>query len=292
MDEPVCIVTGATRGIGRAIASGLVERGARVVLACRDSARGNETARAIERSESNPVEVLVVDLARPVSIRKAMAEALERFPRIDVVVNNAGVWSARREETADGTERTWATNVLGYFLVSHLLGARLAARGKARVVNVASGLAHSLDLGDVEFTRRPYRGIDAYAQSKQCNRMLTRAFARRWMARGVTVNAMHPGFTRTDAFREGGGWQGRVAGLGARLFGKPPHRAADTAIWLATSPEVDGVTGAYFQDRRELMCPFADSAAEDALFDLCARMTGVTDVHHDANGKGAHPCAS
>ncbi len=278
-DMPVCIVTGATRGIGHAIAAGLAERGNHVVIACRDALRGQDAARAIERERSCRVDVFAVDLARPASIRAAMSEVLERFPRIDVLVNNAGVWSTRREETADGIERTWATNVLGYFLVSHLLLPRLADRRRgmtaARVVNVASGLAHSLDLGDVEFRQRRYRGIDAYAQSKQSDRMLTRAFARRWLSRGVTINAMHPGFTRTDAFRDGGGWQGRVAGMGARLFGKSPRRAADTALWLATSSEVEGVSGAYFQDRRELPCPFADIEREDALYELCSRMTGA-----------------
>jgi NAD(P)-dependent dehydrogenase (short-subunit alcohol dehydrogenase family) len=287
-DRPVCMVTGATRGIGRAIAEGLAAH-ARVILACRDEVRGREVARAIAGG-SDRAEVLVVDLARPASIHAAMAEVVERFPRIDVLVNNAGVWSTAREVTADGIERTWATNVLGYFLVSHLLGPHLSQR--ARVVNVASGLAHSLDLADVEFTRRRYRGVDAYAQSKQCNRMLTRAFARRWMQRGITVNAMHPGFTRTDAFGAGGGWQGRVAGVGALIFGKPPRRAADTAIWLATSRDVDGITGAYFQDRREVPCPYADVDKEDALHDLCAHMTGVDPARRDLNGAGVQPCAS
>ena len=243
-----------------------------MILACRDEARGREIARTISGG-AHAAEVLAVDLSRPGSIRAAAAQVATRFPTLDVLVNNAGVWSTTRKETPDGLERTWATNVLGYFLFSHLLESRLSEG--ARVVNVASGLAHSLDLGDVELTRRRYDGLTAYAQSKQCDRMLTRAFARRWQRRKITVNAMHPGFTRTDAFAAGGGWQGRVAGLGALLFGKSPRRAADTAVWLATSPEIEGVTGAYFQDRRELPCPFADVAKEDALFELCARMTGV-----------------
>lgn len=269
------LVTGATAGIGRAIARGLAAHGSRVVLASRDRARGLEAADDIARATGAEVELLEVDLAEQRSIRRAAAEALERFGRIDVLVNDAAVWSVRRAETAEGIERTWAVNVLGYFLLTHLLTERLVASAPARVVNVASGLAHSLDLDDVELRRRSYRGVTAYAQSKQANRMLTRAFARRLTARGVTVSAMHPGFTRTEAFAKGGGVQGALAGLGARLFGKPPERGADTAIWLATAPELAGIGGGYFEDRCERACEHTDEAAEEALYALCERMTGV-----------------
>lgn len=265
-------MTGATRGIGRAIAMGLAERGGRTILAVRDRERGLEVRHEIaHRTETEP-ELLIVDFADPASIERAADEALERFERIDVLVNNAAVWSVDRVETPRGVERTWAVNVLGYFHFTQRIAPRLRQSAPARIVNVASGLAHSLDLEDVEFSRRRYRGIDAYAQSKQANRMLTRAFARRFAAEAVTVNAMHPGFTRTKAFAKGGGLQGFVAGMGAFLFGKAPEKAADTALWLALSPEVEGLSGGYFQDRVELPCQHTDEAAEEALFDLCERM--------------------
>lgn len=274
--HPTALVTGATAGIGRAIAEGLAQRGFRVVLACRSRGRGLEAADAIERDTGSPCELLLVDLSDRASIRHAAEQLLARRVRLDVLVNDAAVWSVRREVTSEGIERTWAVNVLGYHLLTRLLEPALArpSRGpSARVVMVASGLAHSLDLEDPCFERRPYAGLAAYAQSKQCSRMLTRAFARRVGSAGITVNAMHPGFTRTGAFAAGGGVQGAVAGLGAWLFGKSPARAADTALWLATSPEVEGVTGGYFQDRQELPCAFVDEAAEDALYALCERMT-------------------
>lgn len=270
---PTCLVTGATRGIGRAIALGLARQGADVILAVRDRERGLVVRHEIARETQIEPELLLVDLADLASIRAAAAEALERFERIDVLVNDAAVWSVDRVETRAGVERTWAVNVLGYFLLTRLLEPKLVASAPARIVNVASGLARSLDLDDVEFRRRRYRGIDAYAQSKQANRMLTRAFSRRLLPRGVTVNAMHPGFTRTKAFSLGGGIQGFVAGVGAFLFGKAPEKAADTAIWLALSADADGLSGGYFQDRVELPCKHTDAAAEEALYALCERMT-------------------
>lgn len=271
-DRPTCVVTGATAGIGRAIAHGLAERGAHVVLACRDRARGLEIAHAITWQTGSPADVVLVDLSDRTSIDRAADELLARFDRIDVLVNNAGVWSVERKETDQGIERTWAVNVLAYHRMIRRLSPRLE-RG-ARVVNVASGLAHSLELDDVELKRRPYRGVTAYAQSKQADRMLTRAFARRLFDAGVAVNSMHPGFTRTSAFRNGGGVQGAIAGLGSFLFGKPPRRAADTAIWLALSHEIAAVSGGYFQDRCELPCPYADESKEDALYELCEHMCG------------------
>ncbi len=271
VERPVCVVTGATAGIGRAIAQGLAERGAHVVLTCRDREKGLEAAHQISWETGSPADTVLVDLADVRSIDRAADELSERFDRIDVLVNNAGLWSVDRVETAHGIERTFAVNVLAYYRMTQRLAPRLEG---GRVVNVASGLAHSLELDDVQFERRPYRGVTAYAQSKQANRMLTRWFARTLADRGIAVNSMHPGFTRTSAFKNGGGVQGAIAGLGALLFGKSPARAADTAIWLALGREVAGVSGGYFQDRCELACPYADAEQEDALAALCERMCG------------------
>jgi NAD(P)-dependent dehydrogenase (short-subunit alcohol dehydrogenase family) len=272
IERRTCVVTGATAGIGRAIARGLASRGAHVVLACRDRERGLEAAHEIAWSTGSPADIVLVDLADTRAIDRAADELGERFDRIDVLVNNAGVWSVDRVETAQGIERTWAVNVLAYYRMTARLAPLLAG---GRVVNVASGLAHSLDLDDVQFHERRYRGVTAYAQSKQADRMLTRWFARALASAGTTVSSMHPGFTRTNAFRDGGGVQGRIAGLGALLFGKSPARAADTAIWLALDREVAGLSGGYFQDRCELACPYADVEQEDALAALCEEMCGA-----------------
>jgi NAD(P)-dependent dehydrogenase (short-subunit alcohol dehydrogenase family) len=267
-ERPTCLVTGGSAGIGRAIARGLAERGARVWVLCRDRARGLEAMHEIAWRTGSDVDLVLADLSDMRSVLGATQEICERVGKIDVLVNNAAVWSVERVETAQGVERTWAVNVLAYYLLTSTLAPQLAKN--ARVVNVASGLAHSLDLDDVEFRTRRYKGVNAYAQSKQADRMLTRAFARK--LRGATVNSMHPGFTRTTAFAKGGGVQGFVAGIGARLFGKPPSWAADTAVWLALDREIEGVSGGYFEDRIERACPFTDEAQEDELFALCERM--------------------
>jgi NAD(P)-dependent dehydrogenase (short-subunit alcohol dehydrogenase family) len=146
---------------------------------------------------------------------------------------------------------------------------------KARIVNVASGLAHSLDLDDVEFRRRRYSGLAAYAQSKQANRMWTRALARRLAGTGVTVNAAHPGFTRTEQFARGGGIQSTIATLGNKLFGASAEHGADSVVWLAASAETAATTGRYVQDRKDVKDQWQHDASEEQLYALCASMTGV-----------------
>jgi len=272
----VAIVTGASDGIGKEVARGLAARGARVVLACRNAERG-ETARAdIVRTTGNgAVDVRLVDFSVPASIRAFAAAVLQEHPALHILVNNAGVWSPERRLTAEGLELTWATNMLGYFLTTTLLLDRLRASAPARVVVVASELAGDLDLDDLGFTRRPYGGVAAYAQSKQANRMFTWALARRLHGSGVTANALHPGGVATGIFRKGGGLGGRVVHALTRLFARSPARGADTALWLAASPEVEGRTGLFFVDRRERRCRFRDEAHEERLWARCEVMTRI-----------------
>ncbi len=269
-----CLVTGASAGIGKATASALARLGGRVVLAVRNAEKGEEARREIVRATGNQeVELALVDLASPSSIRRFASELAGRVSRLDLLVNNAGVWLSRRQTGPDRIERTWATNVLGYFLTSELLRPLLKAAPRARIVNVASHLAGGLDLDDVEFQRRPYEGRAAYAQSKQADRMLSWALARRLADSGVTVNALHPGFVSTEIFAKGGGWKAMVATLAARLGGRTPAQGADTVVYLAVSPEVEGMSGLYWADRRQRPCRFRDPDAEEALFRLCESMT-------------------
>ena len=268
-----CLVTGANSGIGKETARGLARLGHRVVLACRDAERGEAARRDIAETTGNPaVELMIVDLARQASIREFARAFLASHRELHVLVNNAGVWSSRRREGPDGIEETWAVNVLGYFLVTELLLGRLRESAPARIVNVASKLAGELDLDDVEFRRRPYSGISAYSQSKQADRMLSWALARRLDGTGVTVNAMHPGGVNTPLFAKGGGLMAMAASVVAKAAGKTPEQGADTAVWLAASPEVEGSSGRFWIDRREVLCRFRDAAAEERLWELCASM--------------------
>ncbi|HET8645155.1 MAG TPA: SDR family NAD(P)-dependent oxidoreductase, partial [Vicinamibacteria bacterium] len=188
MAGKTCLVTGANSGIGLETARALARQGARVVMGCRDAARGEAARLEVAESAVAPVELAVFDQSSPGQVR-AFAESFVRgVGRLDVLVNNAGTWLARREETPEGRERTWATNMLGYFVLTEALRPLLVRSAPARIVNVASDLARDLDLTDVEFRRRPYDGVTAYAQSKQANRMWTWALARRLEGTGVTAN--------------------------------------------------------------------------------------------------------
>lgn len=268
-------MTGASAGIGLAAARGLARLGARVVMAVRDPEKGERARRAVAGETGGEVETALVDLASRASTRAFAREIAARHPRLDVLVNNAGIWSERRRVGPDGVEVVWATNVLGYFQATELVLPLLRAAGRARVVNVASRLAGGLDLSDVQYERRPYSGRGAYAQSKQADRMLTWALARRLSGTGVTANAMHPGFVASEIFAKGGGPVSRAVSLYARLLGRPPAAGADTVVWLAASPEVEGRSGLFWIERREAPCRFRGEAGEEALWDLCREMTAA-----------------
>ncbi|MEO8501374.1 MAG: SDR family NAD(P)-dependent oxidoreductase [Vicinamibacteria bacterium] len=271
------VITGASSGIGLEIARGLQGQGFETILAVRSVERGEAAARAIASSTGGaPPEVMEVDFASGESIH-AFARALaKRHAVLDVLVNNAGIWSSSRRETSDGIERVWATNQLGYFLTTELLKPLLLQAPRARVVSVASELARDLDLTDVSFRRRRYTGVASYAQSKQANRMWTRALARRFLGTNVTINSLHPGGVATGIFGKGGGLLGTLVGGVAKVLGKTPKEGADTAVWLATSSEVEGRTGLFYVDREERRCRFTNELEEEKLFTLCATMTGVT----------------
>ena len=270
-----CLVTGASAGIGLAAAHALARLGARLVMAVRDPEKGEAARRAVMGATGCEVEMAVVDLGSRKSIRAFGRDFAARHPKLDVLVNNAGIWSDRRRVSPDGIELVWATNVLGYFQVTELLRPLLEAAGKSRVVNVASQLAGGLDLGDVQYERRAWSGRGAYAQSKQADRMFTWALARRLAGTGVTANAMHPGFVATEIFGKGGGPVGLFASLYSKVRGRRPEDGADTVVWLAASAEVEGRGGLFWIDRQERRCRFRDEPGEEALWALCRDMTAT-----------------
>ena len=256
---PLCLVTGANTGIGFEIARGLARTGARVALACRDPIKGEATRKKIE----GDTELLVVDLASQRSIRSAAQEFSANHPALDVLVNNAAVGLTTRQESPDGIELTFATNVLGYYLFTALLLDSLRRAPAARIVNMASKMAYGLDLEDVEFKRRPYDPSTAYAQSKQADRMLTWFLARQLEGSAVTANAMSPGVVNTALLQA----------LAPGSHGVSPAQGADTALWLATNPDLKGVSARFWSDRREQPCQFRSERDEQALWSLCERMT-------------------
>lgn len=243
-------------------------------MACRDAGRGEAARAEIAADTNNPsVELMLVDLGSQRSIRDFADSFRARHSALHVLVNNAGIWSERRRESPDGIELVWATNQLGYSLLTSLLLPLLTKSAPARIVNVASRLARDLDLDDVEFKRRRYGGVRAYAQSKQANRMWTWALARRLEGSGVTANAMHPGGVSTALFAKGGGLLSLIGSFYMKLAGRTARKGADSVVWLAASPEVEGQNGKFWFERRELRCRFRDAATEERLWELCERMT-------------------
>lgn len=272
----VCVVTGATSGVGRETARGLAEMGATVVLAVRDVEKGERVRR--EMSASERVHVLRVDVADLDSVRAFADSFLARFDRLDVLVNNAGIHTARRHESPQGFEMTFATNHLGHFLLTLLLLERLKASAPSRVVNVASE-AHrygAIAFDDLQRERR-WSGLLAYTQSKLANVMFTAALARRLEGTRVTANAVHPGSVRSRWARgeDSGFFRLVVAAVSPFLIS--PQAGARTPLYAATSPDVEGVSGAYFV-RERLASPSEraqDRDAQEKLWRASASLVGL-----------------
>jgi retinol dehydrogenase-12 len=276
MDGRVCVVTGATSGIGKATAAALARLGAQVVLVARDRGRGEATAAEVAAAGASPPRLEIADLASMAQVR-ALAGRLGALDRIDVLVNNAGLMAGQRRVTADGFDEVFAVNHLAPFLLTRLLLGQLTAAAPARVITVTSG-AHAgarLDLDDPQL-ERGWDSWRAYANSKLANILFTRELARRLEGTGVTANCAHPGVVRTRFGREA-----RLPMRAAVTLGRPfmlsPRRGADTIVYLATSPEVAGASGGYYvkRQRREPSAAARDDAAARRLWQLSEELTGL-----------------
>jgi NAD(P)-dependent dehydrogenase (short-subunit alcohol dehydrogenase family) len=277
MSGKVAVVTGATGGIGKEIARGLVRLGAHVVIGARDPQRG-EAARAELAAESadGGVSMLPVDVADQSSVR-AFATALRAgHPTLDVLVNNAGAWFTDLRRSNDGIELTLATNVLGPHLLTELLLDPLRSAGAARVVNVVSSIAGDYDATDLQFSRRGFDGYKAYAQSKQALTMLTWGLAARLAGQGVSANTAEPGFVRTGLNANVHGPRAAMINLMARLFAVSPAKGADTPLWVASAPELDGVTGKSFAARKQKPAKFLDPGPIAELERLCGDLEAAS----------------
>jgi NAD(P)-dependent dehydrogenase (short-subunit alcohol dehydrogenase family) len=274
----ICVITGATRGIGRATAEGLARLGATVVLIARRREDGERTSREIADNSPVPPAVVSADLASQASIREAAAELRRLYPHVHVLVNNAGLITRRRELTTDGLELQFAVNHLAYFLLTNLLLDQLKAGAPSRIINVSSG-AHSgarLDFDDLQ-GERGYDGSRAYSRTKLANILFTYELARRLQGTGVTANCLHPGVIGTQLLADYMGIP--IAGRAlARTFGASPEKGAETSIYLATSPDVETVTGKYFEAQRERRSSREsyDEAAARRLWEVSEQLTGLS----------------
>jgi NAD(P)-dependent dehydrogenase (short-subunit alcohol dehydrogenase family) len=276
MDGTVCVVTGATSGIGKAAATRLAAMGAQVVLVGRDRGRASAAATEIGSGSALPPKVEIADLASMEQVR-SLAERLGALERIDVLVNNAGLMLSERRSSPDGFEYVFAVNHLAPFLLTNLLLPKLTASAPARVVTVTSD-AHTgahLDLDDPHLERE-WAFWRSYANSKLANILFTRELARRLDGTGVTANCAHPGIVRTRLFREGKPLTRLGVSL-ARPFFASPGRGADTIVYLASSPDVTGQTGSYYvkRRRREPSAAARDDVTARKLWEISERMTGL-----------------
>lgn len=276
MTDTVCVVTGASRGIGKETAFGLARLGATVLAVCRDPDRGAAAVTDImARSGSDRVHLVLADLSSQAEIRRLADDLLRQYQRLDVLVNNAGAINMRRTLTVDGIETTWAVNHLAYFLLTSLLLPRLESSG-ARIVNVSSD-AHrrgTIRFDDLE-GEQSYGGHAAYGQSKLANVLFTYELARR-LKGGATANALHPGVISTGFGKNNRGWF-RWGVTIAGVFMKKPAEGAETSIYLASSPAVEGVTGKYFVNCKETpSSPESyDRSVAERLWEVSAHMTGL-----------------
>jgi NAD(P)-dependent dehydrogenase (short-subunit alcohol dehydrogenase family) len=292
MKEKVVVITGATSGIGQVAAETLASMGARIVQIARDRGRGEVALNRLRDSAPGVAHsIYYADLSRIGDMKRVASEIAKAEPRIDVLINNAGAMFGSRQLTEDGLEHTFALNHMAYFVVTHGLRERLAASGPARVVNTASDAhaAAALDFGDLqsaeayrwnflEWMRFGGSGYKVYGRSKLCNILFTRELARRLAGRGVTANCLHPGFVATRFGNRTGG----LISFGIRIakcFALSPQEGAETLVYLASSPEVAGITGQYFHKCKPAIPSrdAQDDTAAQRLWEESARLAQLED---------------
>jgi retinol dehydrogenase-14 len=285
MTGKTVLITGGTGGIGRATAEGLARLGAQVAITGRDLARTTAAATQIAAATGNPlIDAYAADLSSQAEVRRLADQVLHAYPRLDVLVNNVGGFWGHRHPTADGLEHTFALNHLAPFLLTNLLLDRLIATAPARVVTVSSG---AQSMGHIDFDdlqgERAYSGQKAYNQSKLANVMFTYELARRLQGTAVTATVLHPGVVRTAFGAEDPSPFWKVLLPLTRPLLKSPERGAQTPIYLASSPEVEGVTGKYFANLKPKTSSkdSYDTTAATRLWQVSAELVGL--------GAQAHP---
>lgn len=276
MRGKICMITGANAGIGKATALGLAKLRATVVMVCRDQGRGQAALEEIKRESDNAaVELMLADLSSQSAIRRLAAEYKRTHDRLHVLINNAGVIARQRALTEDGIELIFAVNHLACFLLTNLLLDSLKTSAPARIVNVTSSAESfgAINFADL-MTAQNYTAMRAHAQAQLANVMFTYELARRLGGTGVTVNCLNPGAVRTKIAQDMGGWFGLMARI-ARPFAQTPEQGAETSLYLATSSEVEGISGKYFEKKKEKPTSQKsyDRVVTQRLWQVCAELT-------------------
>jgi len=281
MEGKICLITGGTNGIGKSTAQELARLGATVVIVGRNA---QKTARVVEEiraaSGNKNVDSLLADLSSQQDVRRLADEFKSSYPHLHVLLNNAGGTFTTRQLSVDGIEMTFALNHLAYFLLTNLLLNTLKASAPARIINVSSD-AHSGGKIDFENLQgeRSYSSFGPYGNSKLANILFTTEQARRLEGTGVTVNALHPGLTSTGFGKNNPGFLMKIMGVVIPLIARSPEKGAETSIYLASSPEVQSITGKYFVDCKvtQPAPQAADRAVARRLWDVSAEMVHLAD---------------
>ncbi|MDH5403060.1 MAG: SDR family oxidoreductase [Candidatus Heimdallarchaeota archaeon] len=243
------LITGANAGIGFQTALGLAKENHQIIMVCRNKERGEKAKQSIiQQTGNNSIDLLLADLSLQSDIRNLVSEIEIKYDRIDVLINNAGAIFLKRQETVEGIEKTLATNHLSYFLLTYLLLPKLEKSDSARIINVASG-AHKnkeIDFDDIQ-NKNNYKWFNTYGQSKLANIMFTIELSNRLNGKKITVNALHPGFVASQ-FAKNNGILSKIVMNLVKLYARNPKKGATTSIYLATAPELEGVTGNYYYD--------------------------------------------
>ena len=278
MGGKTALITGGTSGIGKATAVALAAMGADVVIVGRNPERGEAAVEDIRvQSHSESVELMLADLSVQAEVRRLAEEFQGRHDRLDVLANNAGLVHSRRTETPDGIETTLAINHLAPFLLTNLLLDLLKKSAPSRVITVSSEAQRlgNMDFDDIQSTRK-YKGFPVYGMTKLANIMFTYELAERLRGTFVSANCVHPGPVSTNFGKNNGGPMALFFRLG-KPFMRSPEQGADTLIWLASSPEVEGISGKYFSDRKEIEAKEAayDEGARRRLWEISEELTGL-----------------
>jgi len=281
MQDRICLITGGTNGIGKSTAQGLAHLGATVVIVGRDAQKAAQVAEEIRSATGNPnVDLLLADLSSQQEVRRLASDFKRKYSQLHVLLNNASGTFTTRQLSVDGIEMTFALNHLAYFLLTNLLLDTLKASAPARIVNVSSD-AHAR--GKIDFDNlqgeRSYSSFGPYGNSKLANILFTTELARRLEGTSVTVNALHPGLTSTGFGKNNPGLLMKVMGVVIPLIGRSPEKGAATSIYLASSPEVQSITGKYFVDCKvtQPASQAADSAVAKKLWDVSAEMVHLAE---------------
>jgi len=271
MKDKVVIITGANKGIGRETAKQISKFGARVYMACRSLDSANQARNEIINETKNEnVFVKYLDLSSVESVKKFAEQFKQEESKVDVLINNAGLWTENKVLTDLNVEMTFAVNVLGPQLLTQLLLSELRAAAPSRIINVASHFAGGLDINDICFDNRSYNGTVAYKKTKQANRMLTREWARRLEADNILVYSLTPGLIPdTGLFKEVNAVGKFFIKVFALFEGRTIQEGADTVVWLASEEKIDGVNGGFFNRRKEVNCKFFNPSDEKRLWDKC-----------------------